>query len=290
MIDHNNIANTHSVSELSNVNAATSLAPPNPEDVSSFNHALSTDSNDKIHGDYSSDKEKKSEGSGSTEDQLKKILMMLMELLSTLLGDDKDKGKGDGSKKGGDDFAGLGGSNSGGGGKKAGGGKSQGAGASEGGGKSHGAGASEGGEKSKGAGEPQVAKGSESKIPQATEHLQEFNLGDKKINIGGDGTASGSEVQETKNAITDLYNNSPSFKKMIDSSPNETLDVSVGKNKDNMSWGNENGSIFMNLNSITAGSSDKFQSLLAHEFAHAAVGADHGDAMDKFEQTVAREA
>ena len=77
---------------------------------------------------------------------------------------------------------------------------------------------------------------------------------------------------------------------MIDSSPNDTFEVSVGRRSDNTSWANADGRVFMNINDISPDANDNFQSLTAHEFAHAGVNQQHGDEMRQFEQTVAKEA
>ncbi len=137
--------------------------------------------------------------------------------------------------------------------------------------------------------ENKIAAG-DGQIPKPSEHLQNFNLGGKQVTIGGDGSASASEVAQTKNTLTDLYANSDSFKNMLDSSPNDSFEVSVGRNNDNMSWANADGRVFININDITPGANDSFQALTAHEFAHAGVNQQHGEAMKQFQQTVAQEA
>ena len=137
--------------------------------------------------------------------------------------------------------------------------------------------------------ENNVAAG-DGEIPKPTEHKQSFELGGKQVTIGSDGSASAAETQQTKETLTDLYNNSDTFKQMIDSSPNEKLEVSVGKRDDNTSWGNSDGRVFMNINNIKPDSGDGFESLMAHEFAHAGADMQHGAEMKQFEQTVAKEA
>ena len=57
-----------------------------------------------------------------------------------------------------------------------------------------------------------------------------------------------------------------------------------------MSWGNADGRVFMNINDITPGSSDNFQALTAHEFAHAGIDLEHGSEMERFERAVSQEA
>lgn len=127
-------------------------------------------------------------------------------------------------------------------------------------------------------------------IPQPTEHLQTLNLGGKNVVVGGDGTASAAEVQATAQSIQTLYNNSPTFKNMIDNSTDPSFDVSVGRRSDNTSWGNTQGKIFMNINNIAPGNSDSYQSLLGHEFAHASIDLGHGSQMEQIERAVASEA
>jgi hypothetical protein len=131
---------------------------------------------------------------------------------------------------------------------------------------------------------------SSEKIPPATEHMQSFSLGGKDINIGGDGTASAAEVQSTADSIKHLYQNSDTFKSMIDDSSDPKFDVTVGKRDDNLSWGGSNGAVFMNLNNIGADNSDRFQELLGHEFAHASIDLKHGAEMDRTASAVAAEA
>ncbi len=127
-------------------------------------------------------------------------------------------------------------------------------------------------------------------IPKPTEHLQEVDLGGKKMTIGGDGSASAQEVKATAESIKNLYQNSDSFKDMIDSSSDKGFEVSVGKRGDNTSWGNADGRVFMNINNIEPGDSNGFQSLLGHEFAHASIDLDHGAQLDNISSAVAAEA
>jgi hypothetical protein len=228
------------------------------------------------------DGDKKS-GEKEEGNPMEKILMMLMELLTMLTKMMKEEngseGDSDGDSKKGADAAGAG--NATGGAGKAGGSSEAGKGGSS-------NAASDAGKASKGA-ENKVAAG-DGQIPKPTEHKQSFELGGKQITVGGDGSASAAEVQQTKNTLTNLYENSNSFKEMIDSSPNESFDVSVGKRDDNMSWGNEDGRVFMNINSIDPNSGDNFESLMAHEMGHAGAGMEHGAAMKQFEEAVAKEA
>ncbi len=127
-------------------------------------------------------------------------------------------------------------------------------------------------------------------IPKPSQYQQNLTLGDKQIEIGSDGSASAAEVEQTKETLTDLYENSASFKEMLDSSPNDSFEVSVGRRDDNMSWANADGRVFMNINDITPDSNDHFQALTAHEFAHAGINQQHGTEMKEFEQKVALEA
>lgn len=131
---------------------------------------------------------------------------------------------------------------------------------------------------------------SSEKIPPITEHIQSFSLGEKEINIGGDGTASAAEVKSTADSIKHLYENSDTFKSMIDDSSDPKFDVTVGKREDNLSWGGSKGAIFMNLNNIDANNSDGFQALLGHEFAHASIDLGHGAEMERTSAAVAAEA
>lgn len=244
------------------------LEKPKPVDVSDFNQALSGDSqrNGKVNEgapiatqaqDVGKPKESLSEA------QIQKLLAMLLELIAMLSGSEEE---GEGKPPSGAPSGSGGGAPSG-GSPSASPGKI---------------------ENNKVVGE-NVAKG-DGQIPKPTEHMQNFSLGNKQVTIGGDGSASADEVQQTKQTMTDLYQNSPSFKSMIDSSPNESFEVSVGKRSDNMSWGNADGRVFMNINDITPGSSDNFQALTAHEFAHAGIDLGHGSEMQRFEQAVSQEA
>lgn len=131
---------------------------------------------------------------------------------------------------------------------------------------------------------------SNEKIPPITEHIQSFSLGEKEITIGGDGNASAAEVKSTADSIKHLYENSDTFKSMIDDSSDPKFDVTVGKREDNLSWGSTKGAIFMNLNNIGADNSDRFQELLGHEFAHASIDLGHGAQMERTAAAVAAEA
>jgi len=128
------------------------------------------------------------------------------------------------------------------------------------------------------------------KIPQATENIQNFQLGGKNISVGSEGTASATEVEATAQSIKHVYQNSPTFRNMIDNSSDPSFAVTVGKRSDNTSWGNTGGKIFMNLNNIQASNNDSFQALLAHEFAHASIDLKHGAEMQRIEKAVAQEA
>ncbi len=130
---------------------------------------------------------------------------------------------------------------------------------------------------------------SNSKIPEATENIQNFQLGGKNISVGSDGTASATEVEETVQSIKHAYQNSPTFQNMIDKSSDPSFAVTVGKRSDNTSWGNTGGKIFMNLSNIKASNDDTFQALLAHEFAHASIDLKHGAEMKRIEKAVAKE-
>ncbi|MCK5809914.1 MAG: hypothetical protein KAH00_02435 [Cocleimonas sp.] len=266
----------------------TTLEKPNPVDVGDFQKAMSQDSKG-AHCDSKEcgvvDKGGAADGdkkSGEKEDgnPMEKILMMLMELLTMLTKMMKEEngseGDSDGESKKGAEAAG---------------GAGKGSGSSEtgkGGGSSAAGDTGKASEASKGA-ENKVSAG-DGQIPQPTEHKQSFELGGKQVTVGGDGSASPAEVQQTKDTLTNLYENSNNFKEMIDSSPNESFDVSVGKRDDNMSWGNEDGRVFMNINSIDPNSGDGFESLMAHEMGHAGADMEHGAEMKQFEQTVAKEA
>ena len=131
---------------------------------------------------------------------------------------------------------------------------------------------------------------SSEKIPPITEHKETFSLGGKEVNIGGDGTASAAEVKSTGDSIKHLYENSDTFKSMIDDSSDPKFDVSVGKREDNLSWGSSKGAVFMNLNNIEASNSDRFQELLGHEFGHASIDLKHGAEMERTAAAVAAEA
>ena len=127
-------------------------------------------------------------------------------------------------------------------------------------------------------------------IPKPTEHIQEINLGGKTVTVGGDGTSSQAEVAETARSMEQMYQNSPTFKNMIDSSSDQSVEVTVGKRSDNTSWGASDGRIFMNTNNIAPGNSDAWQSLLAHEVAHASIDIGHGAEIESIEDKVAQEA
>lgn len=134
--------------------------------------------------------------------------------------------------------------------------------------------------------------GSNERIPPPSENIQQLNLGGKTVTVGGDGTgtASAEEVAKTAQSIEHMYQNSPTFKDMIDNSSDPSFEVSVGRRDDNTSWGNTEGRVFMNINNIDPGNSDSWQSLLSHEFAHASIDLGHGAEMENLEQRAAREA
>ena len=127
-------------------------------------------------------------------------------------------------------------------------------------------------------------------IPKPSEHIQQLNLGGKTVTVGGDGTSSAEEVGATAQSIQNLYQNSPTFKGMVDNSSDPSFEVSVGRRDDNTSWGNSGGRVFMNINNINPGNTDAFQSLLGHEFAHASIDIGHGGQMEQIQDAVAREA
>lgn len=137
---------------------------------------------------------------------------------------------------------------------------------------------------------PGGSAGSDQLIPPPQEHIQNLNLGGKQVTVGGDGTASAEEVQATASNIQNLYDNSPTFRNMIDTSSDPSFEVSVGRRSDNTSWGNTQGRVFMNINNTAPSNSDTFQSLLAHEFAHASIDLGHGSQMQQVENAVAQEA
>lgn len=256
---------------LTNKANKTILEKPNPVDIGDFQHAMSQGSqcsgkaceSKGVDAPASADDAKQSDNQANG-DQMQKILALLLQLIEMLRKSQEEEG-GKGSepvKSGGTSGAGD---------------------------------AKDAGSKpakvdnGKVIAENNVAAG-DGQIPKPTEHKQTFDLGGKQMTIGGDGSASAGEVQQTKDTLTNLYENSSSFKNMIDSSPNDSFEVSVGKRSDNISWGNADGRVFMNINNITPDSNDSFEALTAHEFAHAGVDMRHGDEMKRFEQTVAREA
>ena len=128
-----------------------------------------------------------------------------------------------------------------------------------------------------------------SNIPKPTEHIQTIELGGKQVTIGGDGTASAAEVQETADTMKRMYQTSPTFRGQIDSNQNASLEVSVGRRSDNTSWGNSDGRVFLNINNVSPTSNDTFEALVSHEVAHTQ-GHDHGSEMDSLEERVAAEA
>lgn len=131
--------------------------------------------------------------------------------------------------------------------------------------------------------------GGSDNIPKPTEHVQTINLGGKEVTIGGDGTASAQEVQQTADTMQRMYQTSPSFRQQIDGNQNASLEVSVGRRSDNTSWGNPDGRIFMNINNVSPTTNDTFESLVSHEIGHTQ-GMDHGSAMEALQERVAAEA
>ncbi len=127
-------------------------------------------------------------------------------------------------------------------------------------------------------------------IPPPTKDVQTFDLGSKKLTIGSDGSADANEVAKTADSIKHLYDNSSTFRNMIDSSSDPSFAVTVGKRSDNTSWGNTLGKVFVNTNNIAPSNEDNFQALLGHEFAHASIDLGHGAEMKKIESAVAQEA
>lgn len=251
----------NSSSNRNNINMAdlskaddVSPATPAATHVNAFDRVMQTDATDKAKGTDSS--------SGSGNDQLEKMLEQLMKLiqqmLATLDGNSQsDKG-------------------SGGSGGSVGGGSV----ANDGGGVTPVEGGGSGGS---------AGNGSDL-IPPPTEHIQQLNLGGKPVTVGGDGSSSAEEVGATAQSIQQLYQNSPTFKDMIDNSSDPSFEVSVGKRDDNISWGNTDGRVFMNINNTAPGNSDSFQSLLGHEFAHASIDLGHGSQVEQVQNAVAREA
>ena len=259
LVDVNTIAGANNTA-----NPNLPLEKPKPADIGDFNQALSRESqcSGKSCGDAPvSAQDAGKSGDNSPEAMMKELLTLLLELLSVLQdsNDSKKGSKGEGKPSDCNTSSGAGVPNN----KAA---------------------------KIKNNNVvPENGSGS-GQIPKPTEHMQSADLGGKQVTIGGDGTASASEVAQTKNELVKLYENSPSFKNMIDQSPNQSFEMSVGKRSDNMSWGNADGRVFMNINNISPDSSDNFQALTAHEFAHAGVGMDHGSAMKSFEKSVSQEA
>lgn len=262
MIDHNlTIQNNYfttdveSLSKLSEANKLT-LEKPNPVDVGDFQKAMSSDNAIDDAKAPASAEDAQQLGGQSSGDQMLKILTMILELLMMITESQKE------TEAGGDSVEGEQSTSS----------------------------SPAKVENDKVVSEKNNIAAGDGEIPKPSEHMQNFSLGDKEITIGGDGSASGAEVQQTKETLSGLYDNSASFKEMIDSSPNESFEVSVGRNDDNMSWGNADGRVFMNINNIEPDASDSFQALTAHEFAHAGIDQQHGAEMKQFEQAVATEA
>ncbi len=263
MIHNNNtLVDVNTIAGLNNIpNPSLPLEKPKPVDIGDFNQALSRESqcsNKSCSDAPVSAQDAGKSGDNSPEAMMKELLTLLLELLSVL----QDSKKGSGGEK-----------------------------------KPNDCDTSSGTEvpnnkaaKIKNNNVVPENNSVSGQIPKPIEHMQSADLGGKQVIIGGDGTASASEVAQTKNELVKLYENSPSFKNMIDQSPNQSFEMSVGKRSDNMSWGNADGRVFMNINNILPDSSDNFQALTAHEFAHAGVGMDHGNTMQNFEKRVYQEA
>ncbi len=238
---------------------ATPPPPPPANDVSAFNQAMGNDSSNSLSAASGSccDKDGAQAGSNNPLDapQMKETLTQIIQLIQQLL-----------EKMGGEQGETKGGSTAG----------------PDGGVKpvdGPGPGGSAG-----------TGSGGDQRIPPPTEHIQELNLGGKTVTVGGDGSASAEEVGQTAQSIEHMYQNSPTFKNMIDSSSDPSFEVSVGKRDDNTSWGNSEGRIFMNVNNVSPGNNDAWQSLLSHEFAHASIDIGHGGEMERLEQQAASEA
>lgn len=248
----------NSSSNRNNINMAdlskaddVSPATPAATHVNAFDRVMQTDATDKAKGTDSS--------SGSGNDQLEKMLEQLMKLIQQMLATldgNSQSDKGSGGSVGGGSVA------------------------NDGGGVTPVEGGGSGGS---------AGNGSDL-IPPPTEHIQQLNLGGKPVTVGGDGSSSAEEVGATAQSIQQLYQNSPTFKDMIDNSSDPSFEVSVGKRDDNISWGNTDGRVFMNINNTAPGNSDSFQSLLGHEFAHASIDLGHGSQMEQVQNAVAREA
>jgi len=124
-------------------------------------------------------------------------------------------------------------------------------------------------------------------IPEPKDYMQSFLLGNKTLTMGSDGSASAEETGALARVIKDLYQQSSVFKEMIDISTDTNFTLTVGRRGDNTSWGNTDGSVFININNIAPSHTDTFQSLVAHEFAHASIDIGHGDTIERIERAVA---
>lgn len=127
------------------------------------------------------------------------------------------------------------------------------------------------------------------KLPDPVTDIQTVQLGSKSVTVGGDGSATRSEVNSAASELRNLYTNSSSFQKTVDNSGSENMTLAVGRRDDNTSWGG-GGRVFMNVNNVAPGSNNTFQALVAHEFGHAAAGMSHGSALDNLSSAVAAEA
>ena len=259
MIDRNNgtgfgIANESMLLLSKRSTLIAALKKPSASDISGFKNALSENTQNPREVSVSGTGTDNQTNNQSANSSIEQLLMLILALLAKLNESISKAGKGDsGSQSAGDSMGGQ----------------------------------------STGSTNKKITENSPAgrgNIPKPVEHMHSFNLGGKSITIGGDGSASPAEVQNTKDTIMNLYQNSPTFKSMLDSSPNDSFEISVGRNSDNMSWGNSDGRIFMNVNNVAPSNSDTFQALTAHEFAHAAVNQQHGSEMQRFEDTAAREA
>lgn len=245
-----------------NSQESTQPTPPPANDVNTFNQSMKDCSSDSSSSSCNSDKggeNGKSDGSTALDDpQTKEVLTQVLQLLQQLIAQISDDGQA--NTKGGSTIG-------------------------EGSNVKPVEGSGPGG--SAGTGNN---NGSNQTIPPPSEHIQELNLGGKTVTVGGDGTASAEEVGKTAQSIEQMYQNSPTFKNMIDNSSDPSFEVSVGKRDDNTSWGNSEGRVFMNINNIEPSNSDSWQSLLTHEFAHASIDLGHGAEMERIEQQAANEA
>lgn len=136
--------------------------------------------------------------------------------------------------------------------------------------------------------QPESGGNLNSAIPDPTQDIQSFDLGPKTVVIGGDGSATAQEVEQTAQTLQQMYQSSPSFRDQIDNNPNQTLQIAVGKRADNTSWGGSDGRIFLNINNVSPTANDTFESLVSHEVGHTQ-GLGHGGQMEALESAVAAE-